>query len=168
VGVLHRVHRHTTHLGPAVALHRRLGNTAQEKRELSNRERNGQTRSAYAAGECVRVHRYIVRKLPGRAEAGTSGRERDRMRRVGTVCWYTEGTVRKQLGPCLEFVVVGASLEHGLVAAAAAGDLPHGGTAAAGDGLLGAGRQLDAREPRVRVVAHQDAGAYTRPLLSSS
>ena len=65
------------------------------------------------------------------------------------------------LGPAvtldLELVVVGASLEHGLVATSTTRNLTHGGTAAGGDGLLGAGGELDAGETSVGVVGDDDA-----------
>ena len=57
----------------------------------------------------------------------------------------------------LELVVVGARLEHGLVAATAARNLADGGAAAGRDGLLGAGGKLDAGEAGVGVVGDEDA-----------
>ena len=52
----------------------------------------------------------------------------------------------------LELVVVGARLEHGLVAATATRNLPDGAAAARRDSLLGAGGKLDAGEAGVGVV----------------
>ena len=52
----------------------------------------------------------------------------------------------------LGFVVGGASLQHGLVGTTATGDDAEHGTARAGDGLLGAGRQLDLGDALVGVV----------------
>ena len=57
----------------------------------------------------------------------------------------------------LELVVVGARLEHGLVAATAARNLADGGAAAGRDGLLGAGGKLDAGEAGVGVVGDENA-----------
>jgi len=57
----------------------------------------------------------------------------------------------------LEFVVVGASLEHGLVAAPATRNLPNRATAPRGDRLLRPRGELNARETRIRVVRDKDA-----------
>ena len=57
----------------------------------------------------------------------------------------------------LELVVVGARLEHGLVAATATRNLPDGAAAARRDRLLGAGGKLDAGEAGVGVVGDEDA-----------